>query len=164
MSARGARLRLAEIAHAAESAGMAATRAGRFAARVEHRPATRVPLAELRRWPIWPGLDGGEIERLWCIAALVAARDALPEMIDGATLRGYAEPVGEAALEAVLNLPPGGLAPLAPVAKLSQQGRQLAERALPPMLAAAMGLASVSDAGAAEQVALAERIARGTRA
>ncbi|MCW4460975.1 hypothetical protein OK349_04595 [Sphingomonas sp. BT-65] len=164
MSARGARLRLAEIAHAAEAAGMAATRAGRFAARTEHRPAARVPLAELRRWPAWPGLEGGEIERFWRIAALVAARDALPEMIDGAALRAYAEPVGEAALEAVLDLPPGGAAPLAPAAKLTQQGRQVTERALPHALAAAMGLASAADAEAAGQIALAERIARRTRA
>lgn len=163
MSARGARMRLAEIAHAAGAAGMAATRAGRFAARVERRASARVPLAELRRWPAWPGLDGGETERFWRIAALVAARDALPGMIDGATLRTYAEPVGEAALEAVLDLPAGGTAPLALAAKLGQQGRQVAERALPQALAGAMGLASASDANAAAQVALAERIARGTR-
>lgn len=164
MSARGARLRLAEIARAAESAGMAATRASRFAARAEHRPAARVPLAELRRWPAWPGLDDAELERFWRIAALVAARDALPEMIDGATLRAYAEPVGEAAFEAVLDLPPGGAAPLAPAANLAQHGRQVAERALPPALAAVMGLGSVADAEAAAQIVLAERIARGTRA
>lgn len=164
MSARGARLRLAEVAHAAGIAGMAANRAGRFAARAGHRPAGRVPLAELRRWPIWPGLDDAEIERFWRIAALVAARDALPEMIDGAALRAYAEPVGEAALEAVLDLPPGGTAPLAPAAKLTQQGRQIAERALPQALASAMGTGSTSDAEAAAQIALAERIARGTRA
>lgn len=170
MSARGARLRLAEIAQAAATAGMAPTRAARFAARfaarVERRPAARVPLAELRRWPAWPGLDGGEIERFWRVAALVAARDALPEMIDGATLRTYADPVGERALEAVLDLPAGGSAPLAPAAKLAQQGRQVAERALPPALAAAMRLGSVADADAdaAGHVALAERIARGTRA
>lgn len=163
MSARGARMRLAETARAVEAVGMAATRADRFAARVERRPAARVPLAELRRWPAWPGLDGGEVERFWRIAALVSARDALPEMIDGAALRAYAGPVGEAALEAVLDLPPGGGAPLAPAAKLAQQGRQVAERALPPALAAAMGLASASDAGAAGQVALAERIAWGSR-
>ncbi|WP_423605045.1 hypothetical protein [Sphingomonas sp. MS122] len=164
MSGRGTRLRLAEIAHAAGTAGMATTRAGRFAARVEHRPAARVPLAELRRWPAWPGLGDDETERFWRIAALVAARDALPEMIDGAMLRAYAEPVGEAALEAVLELPAGGAAPLAPAAKLTQQGRQVAERALPHALAAAMGLASASDRDAARQVALAERVARGTRA
>lgn len=163
MSARGARMRLAQIAHAAGTAGMAATRAGRFAARLERRVPARVPLAELRRWPAWPGLDGGEIERFWRIAALVAARDTLPGMIDGAALRAYAEPAGEAALEAVLDLPAGGAAPLAPAAKLAQQGRQIAESALPPALAAAMGLNSPSDADAARQVALAERIARGTR-
>jgi hypothetical protein len=164
MSARGARLRLADIAHAAGAAGMAVTRADRFAARIERRPAARVPLAELRRWPAWPGLDDGEIERVWRITALVAARDTLPGMIDGAALRAYAEPVGEAALEAVLDLPAGGGAPLAPAAKLIQQGRQVAEQALPSALAAAMGLRSAADADAAEQVALAERIARRTRA
>lgn len=164
MSARGTRLRLAEIARAASSAGMAVTRADRFAARIERRPTARVPLAELRRWPAWPGLDDDEIERVWRIAALVAARDVLPGMIDGATLRAYAEPVGEAALEAVLDLPAGGGAPLAPAVKLTQQGRQVAEQALPSALAVAMGLRSAADADAAEQVALAERIARGTRA
>ncbi len=163
MSARGARLRLAEIVQAAGTVGMAVTRADRFAARIGRRPATRVPLAELLRWPVWPGLAEDEVERLWRIAALVAARDALPEMIDGAALRAYAAPVGEAALEAVLDLPAGGSAPLAPAANLAQQGRQLAERGLPSPLAAAMGLGSAADVDAAGQVALAERIARGTR-
>lgn len=164
MSARAARLQLGEIARAAGTAGMATTRAGRFTARSEARPAARVPLAELRRWPVWPGLDGEEIERFWRITALVAARDALPQMIDGAALRAYAEQAGEAALEAVLDLPPGGTAPLAAPAKLTQQGRQIAERALPQALAGAMGSGSASDADAVAQVALAERIARGTRA
>lgn len=163
MSGRSTRARLADVTRAARAAGMAATRAERFAARTGHRPAARVPLAELRHWPAWPALDSGEVERFWCIAALVAARDALPGMIDGAALRAYAGPVGEAALEAVLDLPGGGASPLAPAAKLAQQGRQIAERALPPALAAAMRSGSAGDADAAGQVALAERIAWGTR-
>jgi hypothetical protein len=164
VSARSARLRLAEVAHAAGTAGMPATRAGRLAARAARRPVARVSLAELRCWPVWPGLDDAEIERFWRIAALVAARDALPEMIDGAALRAYAEQVGEAALEAVLDLPAGGTAPLAAAAKLTQHGRQIAERALPQALASAMGTGSATDSEAVAQIALAERIARGTRA
>ncbi|WP_315760395.1 hypothetical protein [Sphingomonas sp. Y38-1Y] len=138
----------------ARAAGVAVSRADRL----RGKPRATVSLAELADWPRWPSLPADARERVWRVAALVAARDALPEVIDGATLRGLAAAVGEDRLEAVLDLPPGGGGPLPPTTLLGEAGRRLAEAALPPALAAAMGHTPTGPTDAAA-VAQAEAIA-----
>jgi hypothetical protein len=145
---------LSSAAAAARAAGVAVTRADRVAG----RPLCTAPLDALADWPRWPALAPAERERVWRLAALVAARDAVSEVIDGATLRAFADAVGEPALDAVLSLPAGGEAPLPPATLLGESGRRLAEAGLPLPLAAAMGVPG-DDPAAAATIAGAEAIA-----
>lgn len=160
MSGQATRLRLAEVARAARHAGVPAARGARLAARVSGRTAARPSLVDLARWPSWPGADAGEQARVWRIAALVAARDAVGCVIEGEVLRAYAATVGDDALEAVLALPGGGVAPLVSPARLASQGRQVAERGLPSALAAALCVSEPRADTERDHVAHAERIAR----
>lgn len=149
-----ARTRLYGALATARAAGVPLTRA----ARLLDRGVRARSLGELLGWPRWPALPGAAQERVWRLTALVAARDALPEVIDGATLRGLAAAVGEDRLEAVLDLPPGGDAPLPPTTTLGETGRRLAGAALPPALGARLGHAG-NRPDAARHVAAAETIA-----
>ncbi len=114
-------------------------------------------IGDLMAWPRWPALAPEQREQVWRLTALVAARDALPEVIDGATLRGLAAAVGEDRLEAVLDQPPGGSAPLPPTTMLGEAGRRIAEAALPLPLASRLGAAGAGADPA--PVAAAEAIA-----
>lgn len=163
MSARAARLRLGEAARAAVAGGLPASRAERLGQRLAGQPAARVGLGELAAWPTWPGRDEAERERIWRIAALVSSRDALADIIYGATLRTYATTVGDRVVEAVLDLPAGGVAPLVAAETLSTEGRGIAERGLPPLLAVAMDRPAIADEAARRHMIAAERIARETR-
>ncbi|PCD03210.1 hypothetical protein COC42_01970 [Sphingomonas spermidinifaciens] len=127
-------------------------------ARLLDRGARAGSLADLMTWPRWPALPPDQRERVWRLTALIAARDALPDVIDGATLRGLAAAVGEDRLEAVLDLPPGGDAALPPTTTLGEAGRRIAEAALPAALATRLGHAS-DRPDAAHHVAAAEEIA-----
>lgn len=137
----------------ARAAGVSTTRAARLLDRGDRAGS----LGDLLAWPRWPALPEEGREQIWRLTALVAARDTLPEVIDGATLRGLAAAVGEDRLEAVLDLPPGGDAPLPSVETLGETGRQLAEAALPTALAARMTLPT--EDGDPTHVAAAEAIA-----
>jgi hypothetical protein len=160
MSGRASRRRLAEIAEAARHAGVPATRGARLAARMSGQTAARPCLGELATWPSWPGAEAGEQARVWRIAALVAARDAVGHVIDGEVLRAYAATVGDDALEAVLALPEGGDGPLVSPARLASQGRQVAERGLPSALAVALCVPVSRADTERDHVVQAERIAR----
>ncbi len=135
------------------AAGVSTTRAARLLDRGERAGS----LGDLLGWPRWPALSEAGREQVWRLTALVAARDTLPEVIDGATLRGLAAAVGEDRLEAVLDLPPGGDAPLPPVDTLGKTGRRIAEAALPPALAVRMDVRA--ERGDSAYVAAAEAIA-----
>ncbi|WP_294260555.1 hypothetical protein [uncultured Sphingomonas sp.] len=137
----------------ARAAGVSTTRA----ARLLDRRGRAGSLGDLLGWPRWPAMPDEGREQVWRLTALIAARDALPEVIDGATLRGLATAVGEDRLEAVLDLPPGGDAPLPPADLLGETGRRIAEAALPAALA--MQLAVLADYGDPAHVAAAELIA-----
>lgn len=163
MSGRATRLRLGEAARAAVAGGLPESRAERLARRLASQPAARVGLGELAAWPTWPGRDDAERERIWRIAALVSSRDALADIIYGATLRSYATSVGDRVVEAVLDLPAGGAAPLVAADTLAAEGLGIAERGLPPLLAAAMDRAAIADDTARRHMIAAERIARETR-
>lgn len=145
---------LAQAIATARGAGIGVSRADR----VTGRRAAAVPLAALADWPRWPALSPDARAAVWRVAALIAARDAVSDVIDGATLRTLADAVGENELEAVLALPPGGDAPLPPATLLAEHGRRLAEAALPPPLAAAMQVTG-GDPAAARALAQAEAIA-----
>lgn len=160
MSGQAKRQRLSEVARAARYAGVPTTRSARLAARPSGRTAARPSLVDLARWPSWPGAEAGEQARVWRIAALVAARDAVGRVIEGEVLRAYAATVGDDALEAVLALPGGGDGPLVSPARLASQGRQVAEQGLPSALAMALCVpVSLADTER-YHVAHAERIAR----
>ena len=163
MSGRAARLRLGEAARAAVAGGLPARRGERLAQRLAGQQAARVGLGELAAWPTWPGRDEAGRERIWRIAALVAARDALADIIYGATLRSYATSVGNRVVEAVLDLPTGGTAPLVGADDLPAEGLGIAERGLPPLLAIAMDRPAIADETARRHMIAAERIARETR-
>lgn len=135
------------------AAGVSTTRA----ARLLDAGGRAGSLGDLLAWPRWPALPDEECERVWRLTALIAARDALPAVIDGATLRGLAAAVGEDRLEAVLDLPPGGDAALPPAEGLGETGRRIAEAALPAALAARMDVPA--DHGDPAPVAAAEAIA-----
>ncbi|AHE54853.1 hypothetical protein NX02_15865 [Sphingomonas sanxanigenens DSM 19645 = NX02] len=156
-------MRLGEAARAAVAGGLSASRSGRLARRLAGQPAARVGLGELVVWPTWPGRDEAERDRIWRIAALVASRDALADIIYGATLRSYATSVGNRVVEAVLDLPTGGTAPLVGADDLSTEGLAIAERGLPPLLAVAMDRPAIHDETARRHMLAAERIARETR-
>lgn len=160
MIGRASRQRLAEIAGAARRAGVPATRGGRLVARISGQAAARPSLSELATWPSWPGAEAGEQARIWRIAALVAARDAVDDVIDGEVLRAYAATVGDDALEAVMALPAGGNSPLVSPARLASEGRQVAERGLPSALAVALCVPLSRADGERDHVIHAERIAR----
>jgi hypothetical protein len=145
---------LSQAAATARAAGIAVTRADR----VVGRPRCALSLDAIADWPRWPAFAAAERERVWRLAALIAARDAVAEVIDGATLRAFAGAVGEPALDAILSLPGGGEAPLPPATLLGESGRRLAEAGLPPPLAAAMGMPG-GDPTAATTIATAEAIA-----
>jgi hypothetical protein len=91
---------------------------------------------------------------------LVAARDAVDDVIDGEVLRAYAATVGDDALEAVMALPAGGNSPLVSPARLASEGRQVAERGLPSALAVALCVPLSRADGERDHVIHAERIAR----
>lgn len=137
----------------ARAAGVSTTRAARLVDRGERVGS----IGDLLAWPRWPALSDEEREQVWRLTALVAARDTLPQVIDGATLRGLAAAVGEDRLEAVLELHPGGVAPLPPAEALSETGRGIAEAALPAPLADRMVIRA--DNGDPASVAAAEAIA-----
>ncbi|WP_404334959.1 hypothetical protein AB2M62_14845 [Sphingomonas sp. MMS12-HWE2-04] len=118
----------------------------------------RPGFAELVSWPRWPGLDDEARASVWAVAALVEARDALAEEIDGSRLRDFAAQVGAEPLEAVLALPPGGRRALPEPGDLAAEGRELAEAALPPVLAGYLGIAAAG--GDRDIISAAERIAR----
>jgi hypothetical protein len=160
VSGRGQRARRRIVAGADLARGLAIPhrRGARFAARRQGAPTPRLGLAEFRAWPRWPTLSDARQQRVWALAALLAGRDALADAIDGGWLRAYAAHVGDAVLDAVLDLPPGGDRPLPAADDLVSRGRELARSGLPPMLADAMGLSRTDDPTAARFVAQAEQM------
>lgn len=160
MSGRGQRARRRIVASAGLARQLAVPhrRGARFAARLQGVAAPRPGLAELKAWPRWPALREPEQARVWALTALLAGRDALADAIDGEWLRAYAAHVGDAVLDAILDLPPGGDRPLPAADELVPRGRELARLGLPPMLADAMKLTPASDPAAARFVAQAEQM------
>lgn len=131
-------------------------RSARLAGQAGARPSFTI----LADWPEWLGLPEDRQRRIGAIAALLGAREALADEIDGARLRIYAEAVGSEALEAIVACPDSGGAVLPSPDGLARLSAEMLAACLDAAAARLAQLTPRHDRAAAALVRRAEDICR----